>query len=186
MAVTWTDRPRMLVTSPTTESYGEELPPWRQSGLSVDGVRNRPSLTLLSFDPGCRKRVFCEAARTLTYVFPLSRSWHGEVREKPIPTNAYFAAWSKGLLGQDCSHLYEDCSDSPAGLVMPLLREAIGPRGLVGAFMERLAAASVRHALTEPGEPPRPSLVMQKLREGERRSANAAEPPIPSNELTPH
>ncbi|KAL1432658.1 hypothetical protein MTO96_012875 [Rhipicephalus appendiculatus] len=161
------------------------FPPWRQSGSLADGVRNRPSLTLLSFDPGCRKRVFCEAARTLTYAFPLSRSWHGEVSEKPVSTNAYFAAWSKGMLGLDCSHLYQDCSDSPAGLVMPLLREAIGPRGFVGAFIERLAAASVRHAFVDHGAPPRPSLVMQKLREGERRSANAAEPPMPSIEFTP-
>ncbi|KAH7968894.1 uncharacterized protein LOC119381172 [Rhipicephalus sanguineus] len=180
-----TNRPTTLVTSPTTESYEEQPPPWRQSGSLADGVRHHPSLTLLSFDPGCRKRVFCEAARTLTYAFPLSRSWHGEVRERPVPTNEYFAAWSKGLLGHDCSHLYQDCSDSPAGWVMPLVREAIGPRGFVGAFIERLAAASVRHAIVGHGAPPRPSLVMEKLRKGERRLADAVEPPMPSIEFTP-
>ncbi|KAH6937126.1 hypothetical protein HPB50_025747 [Hyalomma asiaticum] len=181
--VAFTTPPTALATSPTTEWYGEQVPSWRQTGSLAGGGRNRPSLTLLSFHPGCRKRVFCEAARTLTYVFPLSRSWQGSVREKSAPRNAYFAAWSKGLLGHDCSHLYQDCSDSPAGLVMPLLKEAMGPKGFVGAFIERLAAASMRQAFEEQREP-RPSLVMEKLRSSERRLA-AAEPQMPFNEFTP-
>lgn len=101
-----------------------------------------------------------------------------------MPANAYFDAWSKGMLGHDCSHLYEDCSDSPAGLVMPLLRMAIGPNGFIGSMVERVAAASMRHALMDLEAPPRTSQVMEKLRRGERRLA-AAEPQMPSSEFTP-
>ncbi|XP_065288820.1 uncharacterized protein [Dermacentor albipictus] len=173
-----------VTTPPTTTSYAGEPPAWRQNEWSADSGHSRPPLTLLSLQPGCRKRVFCESARTLTYAFPISRSWQGEVRQRPVPANAYFDAWSKGMLGHDCSHLYEDCSDSPAGLVMPLLRMAIGPNGFLGSLVERVAAASMRQALMDHEAPPRTSLVMEKLRRGERRLA-AAEPQMPSSEFTP-
>ncbi|KAH7954098.1 hypothetical protein HPB49_015563 [Dermacentor silvarum] len=170
------------LTSPTTTSYQEPLS-WRQPASLADGGRNHPSLTILSFHPGCRQRVFCEAARTLTYALPMSRSWERVFRERPVPTSTYFGAWSKGMQGHDCSHLYQDCSDSPAGLVMPLLREAMGPHGLVKAFVKHMDAASMHNELMDRGAP-RPSLVMEKLRQGERRLA-AAEPVMPSSEFTP-
>lgn len=138
----------------------------------------------MSLDNGCRKRVFCEAARTLTYVFPLSKFWQGIVSERPNPPNAYFTAWSRGLSSQDCSHLYPDCSDSPAGLVLPLVNQAVGPKGFVGSFIERLTLPAGPDVPRELGAP-RPSLVMQKLRQSQRQLEAGSWPPAYSDEFTP-
>ncbi|XP_077557862.1 uncharacterized protein LOC144173240 [Haemaphysalis longicornis] len=141
---------------------------WRENGQQ--GGRHPSSLTIVSLDAGCRKRVFCEAARTLT--------------ERPNPPNAYFAAWSRGLSSQDCSHLYPDCSDSPAGLVLPLVNQAVGPKGFVGSFIERLTLPSGPDVPRELGAP-RPSLVMQKLRQSQRQLEAGGWPPAHSDEFTP-
>ncbi|XP_077520106.1 uncharacterized protein LOC144129921 [Amblyomma americanum] len=153
------------VTTPvdTTPPDGKQ-PSWHQVGSAGQGGHRRSSLTVVSIDSGCRKRVFCEAARALTYIFPLSKFWQGIVRDRPAPENAYFAAWSKGIQSHDCSQFYPDCSDSPARLVLPVINEATGPKGFVGSFLERLVRPRGADA-------PRKSLVMQKLREGDRRLA---------------
>ncbi|XP_075543318.1 uncharacterized protein LOC142577748 [Dermacentor variabilis] len=118
---------------------------------------------------GCRKRVLCEAARTLTDMFPISGFWQGIVKGRPHPRNAYFAAWSRGLQDNECSDLYPDCSDSAAGVMLPLVNEAVGTRGVVSSFIERLSAPAASHVPRDPGAP-RPSLVMEKLRKYRRRT----------------
>lgn len=118
---------------------------------------------------GCRKRVACEAARTLTDMFPISGFWQEIVKGRPRPRNAYFAAWSMGLQKNECANLYPDCSDSVAGAVLPLANEAVGTKGIVSTFIERLSAPSAAHVPREPGAP-RPSLVMEKLRQYRRRT----------------
>ncbi|KAK8776024.1 hypothetical protein V5799_030631 [Amblyomma americanum] len=117
---------------------------------------------------GCRKRMACEAARTMTHVFPLSDYWQETVRLGPEPNSAYFAAWYKGLLNKDCSEFYPDCSNSPTGMVLPLLTDVLGPKGFVGSFLERLAIPSSPQVPRDAGAP-RTSLVMERLREAQRR-----------------
>ncbi|XP_077520502.1 uncharacterized protein LOC144130455 [Amblyomma americanum] len=117
---------------------------------------------------GCRKRVVCEAARTLTNIIPISNLWKEIVRGRPEPKNAYLAALSKGLLNQDCSEIYPDCSDSAAGMVIPLVSEVVGPNGFLSAFLERLAIPSAPHVPRDPGAP-RPSLLTERLRHSKRR-----------------
>lgn len=145
------------------------------------GDHHSSPVTIASVDVGCRKRVFCEAARTLTRVFPLSMFWQGIAR--PDPQNAYFDAWSRGLSSEDCSQLYPDCSDSPAGLVLSLANRAVGPKGFVGQFLERLTLPAGPNVPREPGAP-RPSLVMQKLRTSQRQWEAAGGPPTSSDEFT--
>ncbi|XP_077520501.1 uncharacterized protein LOC144130454 [Amblyomma americanum] len=132
----------------------------------------RPTAT--GTNSGCRKRVACEAARTLTGVIPISSFWQEIVRGAPEPNSAYFAAWSKGLLDKECSELYPDCSDSPAGKVLPLVSEVVGPKGLVTSFLERLTAPSAPYVPRDPGAS-RPSMVMQKLRWKSKESRKSSE-----------
>ncbi|XP_037505058.1 uncharacterized protein LOC119381171 [Rhipicephalus sanguineus] len=128
---------------------------------------------------GCRKRIVCEAARSLTDMLPISGFWKEIVKGRPHPKNAYFAAWSRGLQKNECAHMYPDCSDSAAGMVLPLVSEAVGPKGIVSSFIERLNTPAASHVPREPGAP-RPSLVMEKLREYRRR-IDSDKPRTPPN-----
>ncbi|CAN8012682.1 unnamed protein product, partial [Ixodes pacificus] len=134
----------------------------------------RPSW-VTSTDAGCRKRVVCEAARTLTYVFPLTQYWQSVVRDRPATKDDYFGAWSRGLLDEDCSNRYPDCSDSPAGVVLPAVNQVVGPKGFVGSFLDRLVRPSAANVARDPGYG-RPSIVMQRIRLSEydfsRRQSN--------------
>ncbi|CAN8006790.1 unnamed protein product, partial [Ixodes hexagonus] len=135
-------------------------------GSSVLPTGGRPPSSVISTDAGCRKRVVCETARTLTYVFPLTQYWESLVRDRPANRDDYFSAWSKGLLNQDCSETYPDCSDSPAGVVLPMVNEVVGPKGFVGSFLDRLARPSAPHVPRDKGFA-RPSVVMQRIRQSE-------------------
>lgn len=145
---------------------------------------HKSSVTIVRPDVGCRKRVICEAARTVTYMFPFSKFWHGIASERPDPKSVYFAAWSRGLSSEDCSLLYPDCSDSPAGVVLSLANQAMGPKGFVSSFIERLTMPAGPDVPREPGAP-RPSLVMQKLRTSQRQWEAAGGPPPSLDESTP-
>lgn len=151
---------RVTASLPEREqnSSGEQLSP--QHG------GRRPVAAAMTV--GCRKRIVCEAARSLTDMLPISGFWQEIVKGRPHPKNAYFAAWSRGLQKNECAHMYPDCSDSAAGMVLPLVSEAVGPKGIVSSFIERLNTPAASHVPREPGAP-RPSLVMEKLREYRRR-----------------
>ncbi|KAL3188620.1 hypothetical protein MRX96_022432 [Rhipicephalus microplus] len=149
-----------------TASLPEREQNLSSENLSTPHQTRRPVAAAVS--AGCRKRIMCEAARSLTDMLPISGFWKEIIKGRPHPKNAYFAAWSRGLEKNECAHLYPDCSDSAPGLVLPLVSEAVGPKGIVSTFIERLNTPAASHVPREPGAP-RPSLVLEKLREYRRR-----------------